>query len=172
MAMPQEPFNSFPTVLHKLPMLVSPSRQLLCAQVVHLRCNKCICAESCRLHCADDSFTIVFANVGNYTTCKSTTCDNALQQLLTCCLHNAGDSFTIGFANVGNDTTCKSTACNPISGGCMPALETEDATVGWGPLTAGNFSADFQARRLYHPCFAGLHSHVGNACPLHIMYWP
>ena len=59
-------------------------------------------------------------------------------------MHHAGDSFTIGFANVGNSTNCQSSACNPISKACMPGLDTEDASLGWGPSTAGNFSADFQ----------------------------
>ena len=131
----------------------------------HAVCTNCMswlqqhnCAVRYCLHNAGDFFATGFVTVGKCAICKSTACDNEGQQLLNCCLHNAGDSFTIGFANVGNYTTCKSTACNPISGGCMPDLETEDASVGWGPLTAGNFTADFQAKSLYSLCFNGPHS--------------
>lgn len=58
-----------------------------------------------------------------------------------------GDSFTVGLANIGNATTCiSSTAdCSEGNFNChqLP-VETEDATLSWGPLTAANFTADYQ----------------------------
>ncbi|KAL3145660.1 hypothetical protein ABBQ32_003197 [Trebouxia sp. C0010 RCD-2024] len=58
-----------------------------------------------------------------------------------------GDSFTVGLANVGNASTCiPSTAdCSEGNFNChqLP-VETEDASLSWGPLTAANFTADYQ----------------------------
>lgn len=54
----------------------------------------------------------------------------------------AGDSFATGYGNTGENGSCNLTACTPYT--CMPELESEDATLAWGPLAAGNLSADYQ----------------------------
>lgn len=58
----------------------------------------------------------------------------------------AGDSYTVGFGNVGGTTNCNATVCEirRISGACYPELDSENAAISWGPLTAANFSADYQ----------------------------
>jgi len=38
---------------------------------------------------------------------------------------------------------CSKTACNPITSVCLPELDSQNNAI-WGPLTAANFSADFQ----------------------------
>ena len=55
---------------------------------------------------------------------------------------SAGDSFANGYAILGGNTSCNYTACTPY--GCMPELDSQDATLAWGPLTAGNFQADYE----------------------------
>ena len=57
-----------------------------------------------------------------------------------------GDSYTVGFGNVGGTTNCNATVCEirRISGACYPELDSENAAISWGPLTAANFSADYQ----------------------------
>ena len=39
---------------------------------------------------------------------------------------------------------CKATACNPVTGNCVPEVDSQNDVISWGPLTAANFSADFQ----------------------------
>ena len=39
---------------------------------------------------------------------------------------------------------CNATACNPVTGNCVPEVDSQIDAVSWGPLTAANFSADFQ----------------------------
>ena len=56
----------------------------------------------------------------------------------------AGDSYTVGFANTGGTTMCNKTACNPITKVCTPELDSQNNAISWGPLTAANFTADFQ----------------------------
>ena len=58
----------------------------------------------------------------------------------------AGDSFMIGMANVGNSSTCKKApgTCSPGNYNCNYPVGTENAAISWGPLTANNFSADYQ----------------------------
>ena len=57
-----------------------------------------------------------------------------------------GDSYTVGFGNIGGTTHCNATVCeiHRISGLCYPELDSENAAIAWGPLTAANFSADYQ----------------------------
>ena len=57
-----------------------------------------------------------------------------------------GDSYTVGFGNVGGTTNCNATVCEirRTSGACNPELDSENAAISWGPLTAANFSADYQ----------------------------
>ena len=58
----------------------------------------------------------------------------------------AGDSYTVGFGNVGGTTNCNATVCeiHRISGLCYPELDSQNAAISWGPLTAANFRADYQ----------------------------
>ncbi|KAA6421049.1 MAG: hypothetical protein FRX49_08960 [Trebouxia sp. A1-2] len=53
-----------------------------------------------------------------------------------------GDSFLTGYANTGGDDNCNFGACTAY--GCLPSLDTQDATLAWGPLTASNLQADYQ----------------------------
>ncbi|DBA91450.1 TPA: hypothetical protein ACH3X1_003088 [Trebouxia sp. C0004] len=53
-----------------------------------------------------------------------------------------GDSFAAGYANTGGSSSCNNTACTPFT--CMPELDSQDATVSWGPLTAASFDADYE----------------------------
>ena len=39
---------------------------------------------------------------------------------------------------------CNLTACNPVTGVCLPELDSQNDAISWGPLTAAKFSADFQ----------------------------
>ena len=39
---------------------------------------------------------------------------------------------------------CNLTACNPVTGDCVPEVDSQNDVISWGPLTAANFSADFQ----------------------------
>ena len=55
-----------------------------------------------------------------------------------------GDSYTVGYANTGGTTRCRMTACNPVTQSCGPELDSQNAALSWGPLTAANFSADYQ----------------------------
>ena len=57
-----------------------------------------------------------------------------------------GDSYTVGFGNVGGTTHCNATVCeiHRISGLCYPELDSQNAAISWGPLTAANFRADYQ----------------------------
>ncbi len=55
-----------------------------------------------------------------------------------------GDSYTVGFANTGGTTMCNKTACSPVTGLCNPELDSQNAAIAWGPLTASHFDADFQ----------------------------
>ncbi len=55
-----------------------------------------------------------------------------------------GDSYTVGYANEGGTTKCNMTACNPVTGVCLPEVDSQNNTASWGPLTAANFSADYQ----------------------------
>ena len=83
-----------------------------------------------------------------------------------------GDSFTVGYGNTGGTTHCNATACNPVTGSCLPELDSQDALLAWGPLTAANFTADYQVSHSYtlsltctHPfstwsgCLSQLDSH-------------
>ena len=62
----------------------------------------------------------------------------------TILLVHTGDSYTVGYGNTGGTTKCKMTACNPIAHSCGPELESQNAAISWGPLTAAHFEADFQ----------------------------
>lgn len=55
-----------------------------------------------------------------------------------------GDSYTVGYANTGGTTSCSMTACNPVTKSCGPELDSQNAAISWGPLTAANFNADYQ----------------------------
>ena len=55
-----------------------------------------------------------------------------------------GDSYTVGYANEGGTTKCNMTACNPVTGVCLLEVDSQNNTAAWGPLTAANFSADYQ----------------------------
>ena len=59
----------------------------------------------------------------------------------------AGDSYTVGFGNVGGNTSCNATVCESrrVSGLCSPELDSENAAISWGPLTAASLEADYQA---------------------------
>ncbi|DBA74311.1 TPA: hypothetical protein ACH3X1_011086 [Trebouxia sp. C0004] len=54
-----------------------------------------------------------------------------------------GDSYTVGYANTGGTTNCNKTVCFPV-GPCVPELDSQNAAVSWGPLTAANFQADYE----------------------------
>lgn len=66
--------------------------------------------------------------------------------LLSRVVFGTGDSYTVGFGNVGGTTHCNASVCEirRISGACYPELDSENAAISWGPLTAANFSADYQ----------------------------
>lgn len=53
-----------------------------------------------------------------------------------------GDSFLTGYANTGGTDNCNYDSCTAY--GCLPSLESCDATLAWGPLTASNLQADYQ----------------------------
>ena len=53
-----------------------------------------------------------------------------------------GDSFASGYANLGGNTSCNFTACTIY--GCLPELDSQDATKAWGPVTAATLQADYQ----------------------------
>lgn len=36
------------------------------------------------------------------------------------------------------------TACNPVTQSCGPELDSQNAGISWGPLTAAKFTADYQ----------------------------
>lgn len=60
-------------------------------------------------------------------------------------LHVAtGDSCTVGYANTGGTKMCNMTACNPITHSCGPELDSQNAAISWGALTAQHFAADYQ----------------------------
>ena len=59
-------------------------------------------------------------------------------------LASAGDSYTVGYANTGGTQHCRMTACNPVTQSCGPELDSQNAFESWGPLTAANFTADYQ----------------------------
>ena len=63
-----------------------------------------------------------------------------------CYLLCPGDSYTVGFGNVGGNSSCNATVCEikRISGLCYPELDSENAAVSWGPITAANLEADYQ----------------------------
>lgn len=54
----------------------------------------------------------------------------------------AGDSFASGYANLGGNTSCNFTACTDY--GCLPELDSQDATKAWGPVAAATLQADYQ----------------------------
>ena len=58
----------------------------------------------------------------------------------------AGDSFTVGLANVGTSANCRQQpgSCSPGNLNCQIPVQTENAAISWGPLTAANFTADYQ----------------------------
>ena len=39
---------------------------------------------------------------------------------------------------------CNLTACNPVTKECQAELDSQNAAISWGPLTAANFTADYQ----------------------------
>lgn len=43
----------------------------------------------------------------------------------------AGDSFLTGYANTGGTDNCNYGACTAY--GCLPSLDTQDATLAWDP---------------------------------------
>ena len=43
---------------------------------------------------------------------------------------------------MGGDQSCAFTACTQYS--CLPELDSQDATLAWGPVAAQNLEADFQ----------------------------
>ena len=55
----------------------------------------------------------------------------------------AGDSYTVGYGNTGGTTMCNMTVCSPV-GICSPELDSQNSAIAWGPLTAANFSADYE----------------------------
>ena len=61
-------------------------------------------------------------------------------------LGGTGDSYTVGFGNIGDTSNCNATVCEirRISGACYPELDSENAAISWGPLTAAHFGADYQ----------------------------
>ena len=52
----------------------------------------------------------------------------------------------MGFANTGGTTHCNLTICGGLSGQglCHPELDSQNAAISWGPLTAANLVADYQ----------------------------
>lgn len=56
----------------------------------------------------------------------------------------AGASYTVGFANVGESSgTCQPQQCSPGNVNCQISVQSEDASLSWGPLVAASFSADY-----------------------------
>ena len=49
----------------------------------------------------------------------------------------------MGYANTGGTTNCNKTVCFPV-GPCVPELDSQNAAIAWGPLTAANFQADYE----------------------------
>ena len=49
----------------------------------------------------------------------------------------------MGYANTGGTTNCNTTVCFP-TGSCVPELDSQNAAISWGPLTAANFQADYE----------------------------
>lgn len=39
---------------------------------------------------------------------------------------------------------CNKTACNPVTEFCTQELDSQNAALAWGPLTASHFTADFE----------------------------
>ncbi len=58
-------------------------------------------------------------------------------------IETAGDSYTVGYANTGGTTNCNKTVCFPV-GPCVPELDSQNAAISWGPLTAANFQDDYE----------------------------
>ena len=54
----------------------------------------------------------------------------------------AGDSFAAGYANLGGSDSCNFTACTVY--GCLPELDSQDATKAWGPMAALGLDADYE----------------------------
>lgn len=51
--------------------------------------------------------------------------------------------FAAGWGNVGGTTHCNLTLC-ASDGRCSPELDSQNSAVAYGPLTAANFTADYQ----------------------------